>query len=257
MSTRNGKIARLPKHIREQLAGRIDNGEQGKDLVEWLNGLPAVQEVLEEQFAARPISEQNLSEWKQGGYPEWLRQQEARSLVRKLTEKSDDLEEAADGQQISDCLASFLGAELARLATTLLEKETEPEKCWTRLCEVHRELSRLRRDDHRAVRTLIKRQNWIRKTEREEQEEHKREKSELIEQHCAPLLAQPEIAAMAGLFGGGELGMDIAAYILELRKGLPQGSLGRNPLPGMPKPPAPSPNKTESDPIKPNQTQSS
>ena len=61
----------------------------------------------------------------------------------------------------------------------------------------------------------------------------------------------------AGLFGGGELGMDIAAYILELRKGLPQGSLGRNPLPGMPKPPAPSPNKTESDPIKPNQTQSS
>jgi hypothetical protein len=58
----------LPKHIREQLAGRIDNGEQGKDLVEWLNGLPAVQEVLEEQFAARPISEQNLSEWKQGGY---------------------------------------------------------------------------------------------------------------------------------------------------------------------------------------------
>jgi hypothetical protein len=170
MSTRNGKIARLPKSIRDELASRIDNGEQGKDLVEWLNGLPAVQDMLKDQFGGRPVNEQNLSEWKQGGYPEWLRQQETRSLVSKLTEQSDDLDEAADGQEISDCLAGSLAAELARLATTLLEKETEPEKRWQRLCQVHRELSRLRRDDHRAVRTLIRRQNWIRKTDREEEE---------------------------------------------------------------------------------------
>ncbi len=218
MSTRNGKIARLPKPIRDQLARRIDNGEQGKDLVEWLNGLPAVQEVLDEQFAARPINEQNLSEWKQGGYPEWLRQEETRSLVSKLTEQSDDLDDAADGQEISDCLAGFLAAELARLATTFLEKETDPEKRWKRLCELHRELSRLRRDDHRAVRTLIKRQNWIRKTDREDEEAHKRAESELIERHCAPLLAQAELAAMAEAFGGGELGKDIAAYILRAPK---------------------------------------
>jgi DNA repair exonuclease SbcCD ATPase subunit len=257
MSTRNGKIARLPKHIRDELARRIDNGEQGKDLVEWLDALPAVQNVLKEQFGGRPVNEQNLSEWKQGGYREWLRQQETRSLVSNLTEQSDDLDEAADGQEISDCLAGFLGAELARLATTLLEKETEPEKRWQRLCEVHRELSRLRRDDHRAVRTLIKRQNWIRKTDREEEEAHKRAESELIERHCAPLLAQAELAPMAGLFGGGESGLDMAAYILELRKGLPQGSLGRKPLPGLSKPPSLSPNKSESDLIKPNQTKSS
>jgi hypothetical protein len=69
MSTRNGKIARLPKPIRDELARRIDNGEQGKDLVEWLDALPAVQDVLKEQFGGRPVNEQNLSEWKQGGYP--------------------------------------------------------------------------------------------------------------------------------------------------------------------------------------------
>ena len=257
MSTRNGKIARLPKPIRDDLARRIDNGEQGKDLVEWLNGLPAVQDVLNEQFAARPISEQNLSEWKQGGYPEWLRQEETRSLVNKLTEQSDDLDEAADGQEISDRLAGFLAAELARLATTLLEKETDPEKRWKRLSELHRDLSRLRRDDHRAVRTLIKRQNWIRKTDREDEEARKRAESELIERHCAPFLAQAQLAPMAESLGGGELGLDIAAYILELRKGLPQGSLGRKPLPGLSKPPSLSPNKRESDPIKLNQSRSS
>ncbi len=44
----NGKIARLPKSIRDDLGRRIENGEQGKDVVEWLNGLPAVQDVLKE-----------------------------------------------------------------------------------------------------------------------------------------------------------------------------------------------------------------
>jgi hypothetical protein len=106
------------------LGRRIENGEQGKELVEWLNGLPAVQDVLAEQFAARPINEQNLSEWKQGGCPDWLRRQETRSLASKLTDQSDDLDEAADGQAISDCLAGLLGVELARVATALLENQT-------------------------------------------------------------------------------------------------------------------------------------
>jgi hypothetical protein len=35
--TRNGKIVRLPRSIREELNRRLDNGEQGKALVEWLN----------------------------------------------------------------------------------------------------------------------------------------------------------------------------------------------------------------------------
>ncbi len=97
-ANRNGKIARLPKSIRDDLGRRIENGEQGKDVVEWLNGLPAVQDVLKEHFGGRPINEQNLSEWKQGGHPEWLRQEETRSLAGKLAEQSDDLDEAAHGQ---------------------------------------------------------------------------------------------------------------------------------------------------------------
>jgi hypothetical protein len=40
----------------------------------------------------------------------------------------------------------LLTIELARLATALLEKETDPEKRWQRLCEVHRQLSQLRRE---------------------------------------------------------------------------------------------------------------
>jgi hypothetical protein len=86
-----GKIARLPKHLRHQLNGRLEDGEPGKQLAEWLNGLPEVQEVLKLRFGGRPISEQNLSEWKQGGYLEWLKLQESRYLVQHLAEQAEDL----------------------------------------------------------------------------------------------------------------------------------------------------------------------
>ena len=40
---RNGKIARLPYKIREQLNVRLQDGELGTRLVDWLNGLPEAQ----------------------------------------------------------------------------------------------------------------------------------------------------------------------------------------------------------------------
>jgi hypothetical protein len=133
MSTRNGKIARLPKPIRDELARRVDNGEQGKDLVEWLNGLPAVQDVLKEQFAARAINEQNLSEWRQGGCPEWLRQEETRSLVSRLTEHSDDLDEAADKRSEKElierhCAPLWAQAQLDPLADRYKPRSPSPNQ---------------------------------------------------------------------------------------------------------------------------------
>ncbi|MGA3267891.1 MAG: hypothetical protein ABSE16_13835 [Verrucomicrobiota bacterium] len=58
---RNGKIARLPGVIRDELNRRLQDGEPGKNLVQWLNGLPKVKKLLADQFAGRPIARQNLS----------------------------------------------------------------------------------------------------------------------------------------------------------------------------------------------------
>jgi len=253
-NTHIGKIGRLPKCTRDDLGRRIEDGEPGKEVVKWLNGLSGVKRVLKEQFGGRPITEQNLSEWKQGGHPQWLRQEETRLLVSNLTEQSEDLNEAADGQEISDRFAGLLAAELTRLAKTLLEKETDPEKRWRRLCEVHRELSQMRRDDHRAVRTSIKRQNWIRKTDREDEEAEKRSEKERRENLCAPIWAHFKLGSMAELFGGGESGRNIAAFILEVQNNLPPGTLCGKPG-GIPSDPSPAkPNPTESDLIRPNPT---
>ena len=71
MKTGNGKIANLPSHIRDELNLRMNDGEQGNELVEWLNAKPEVTEVVNKLFDGRPISEQNLSQWRTHGYRVW------------------------------------------------------------------------------------------------------------------------------------------------------------------------------------------
>ena len=76
MKTRTGKIARLPRLIRNELNQRLGDGEEGKKLVGWLNRLPEVRAVMAESFEGKPVTEQNLSEWKAGGFAEWAGRQE-------------------------------------------------------------------------------------------------------------------------------------------------------------------------------------
>ena len=47
---RNGKIATLPSDIRDALNLRMENGEQGEELLAWLNGLPQVKDRLKGGF---------------------------------------------------------------------------------------------------------------------------------------------------------------------------------------------------------------
>jgi hypothetical protein len=127
MSTRTGKIARLPKATRDELGRRIENGELGKPIVDWLNGLPPVQELLEEQFGGRPVSEQNLSEWKQGGHPEWLHREmdreEEEALKRQEKEGRERLLGSILARQRLDPLAQVCGGGESGhdLAATILE----------------------------------------------------------------------------------------------------------------------------------------
>ena len=51
--TRNGKMARRPKAVREELNRRWSDGEPGRGLVVWLNGLPEVQHVVAGEFGGR------------------------------------------------------------------------------------------------------------------------------------------------------------------------------------------------------------
>ena len=71
---RTGKIARLPLWIRDELNRCLSEGKKARSLVKWLNSEPKVRVVLDAEFAGRPIREQNLSDWRKGGYRDWLAQ---------------------------------------------------------------------------------------------------------------------------------------------------------------------------------------
>src|SRR5271166_2755470 len=102
-ATRKGKIARLPQGTREQLNRRLQNGEVGKALVEWLNALPEVRAIVASEFGGNAVTGQNLSEWKKGGYHDWLMQQESVEVARQLATEASEL--LAAGGSLTDTLA--------------------------------------------------------------------------------------------------------------------------------------------------------
>lgn len=153
--TRTGKIARLPRDLRHQLNRRLQDGESGRRLLEWLNSLPATREILAADFGGREISVQNLSEWKQGGYQDWLARQETLACARELAGDAAELAAAADGP-LADHLAVVLSARYAALVS---EWDGEMDDAFRRKARALRtlcqDIAELRRGDHTAERLRL------------------------------------------------------------------------------------------------------
>src|SRR6185503_11596129 len=158
MKTRTGKIARLPKPIREQLNQRLENGELGTSLVAWLNQLPEVQKIITEQFDGLPIRPQNLSEWRKGGYIDWIRHQLLREQTRWTAEQAAELGLSTTGASISiaEDIATVMSAELA-IHVHALGEIKNPKQRFNQFRHLSRELSRLRQDDQRVIRNQFRR----------------------------------------------------------------------------------------------------
>src|ERR1041385_1738072 len=145
MKTRTGKIARLPHSIREQLNRRIQNNERAKTVCHWLNSLPEVQAALKQEFKASPISPQNLSEWKRGGFHDWQIRQDALYLAGNLDDENSFCHKSLTGA-FSEKLARWLTLRLAAAAQNLAAAEPpNPRLQWLRLRELCADVARLRR----------------------------------------------------------------------------------------------------------------
>ena len=179
--TRNGKIARLPRCFREDLNQRLSDGEQGKSLVTWLNTNSEVQEVLELYFDGRPITEQNLSEWKQGGYQEWLRHQENLEWSRHAVEEAEELAGDEDPMPLSDRMGPLAALALGKLIRTACSTKLDSPADRLELLEVIRELTALRGSDHRAARLKMDFRRWEEECAKLEKDAQRRELWEPIE----------------------------------------------------------------------------
>lgn len=176
--TRNGKIARLPRAVRQELNRRLDEGEQGKKLVVWLNGLPEVQTIVAAEFGGKAIREQNLSEWKRGGYRDWQAQQEALEIADRLGEGTAEWA-AEERAPLADTLTLWLIGRYA-LETRWVAK-TGGREGWRLLREMCGDVVELQKGQHSRQRLQIDRERL--KLEKEKSEKQIRERVAALEKH--------------------------------------------------------------------------
>lgn len=181
-SSRHGKIARLPKKVREELNERLLDGESGKSLVQWLNELPETKAALERDFGGAPINEPNLSDWRQGGFQDWLAKTEAQELMdetladcglgngrsgrasgsrRSRGHKSENAVESA-----ADRVAGWFFPHYVAAARGQLTAAGTPAERWSVLRTICADLAGLRRSDHYVERLRM----WREKLEAEKAE---------------------------------------------------------------------------------------
>jgi hypothetical protein len=174
-----GKVARLPVAIRQELNWRLLNGEEGRQLVAWLNGLPEVQALMAAHFQGQPIGEMNLSRWKHGGFVAWCEQQMALASVATVFEHSNDLQQAARNG-LTDRMKIVLTARLARELQGLDSMSEGAEK--TKACrELIGTLSLLKRGEAQDERLRLEREKLAFRRQAREEEVWKWTKRERIQ----------------------------------------------------------------------------
>jgi len=168
-----GKIARLPREIREQLNQRLDGGEPGNRLVAWLNELPEVRALLAAEFGGGVIKEQNLSNWKQGGFRDWRMRREIAALGMVNAEgeetfnaqhstlnvqgdgKFDGQQDGAEGRPTpvtAEQLATVVAVRYLVLIREWMQSPMPAERRWRQLRVILRDVLKLQRGEHREQR---------------------------------------------------------------------------------------------------------
>lgn len=88
-SRSNGNVARLPKSIREKINQMIQDGVSYPDIIETLGE------------HAEDISAVNLSRWKNGGYQDWLTEQQFIERLRARQETPSELVRDFDATEVN------------------------------------------------------------------------------------------------------------------------------------------------------------
>ena len=130
--SRIGKIARLPQKIRDQINEKLHNGIHGVEILYWLNELPVVQAIMQEGFGGEPISPQNLSNWNQGGYLDWVAQKEIELHTR------DIFASIATAGSFASHMANTIMARYAALLARVPLDGPPPKDIWRQMDALHR-----------------------------------------------------------------------------------------------------------------------
>jgi hypothetical protein len=109
-----GKIARLPKKIREELNRRLDDNQPGSEILPWVNELAGAKRVLRKHFGGAAITDGNLSAWRHNGFERWQEKLESEAELRVLAEDAKDFSDAT-GVTLARGTASMAAAKILRI----------------------------------------------------------------------------------------------------------------------------------------------
>lgn len=90
-----GKIDTLPAAIRDALNQRLEDGQTGSVILPWINGLAEVKAHLKINFRGAEITDQNLSNWRNGGFKKWQQRREQTQRSKELVEYARGLGEGS------------------------------------------------------------------------------------------------------------------------------------------------------------------
>ena len=213
--TRTGKIARLSADLLDELNVRLENGQEGAPLLKWLNGLEEVQEILANRFHGSPITKQNLSEWRLGGFRQWQVHQELIGQARRLSDDASTMEKDVDTYLLPGALARVLAA---RYAALLNDWDGEPDPKFEQKLALFRSLSK---DIALLQKTMHLANLQEREFEQASEERAKREKEKEKEYVISPFMAKMESDATAAVLGGGEHARQMADFLAAVKYDLP------------------------------------
>src|SRR3989440_12157540 len=110
---RKGKIARLPKAARDMINHMIDDG------------LPYHVIIDELGEAGEGLNTQNLTNWKQGGYQDYLKIQETIEKIKAQTEAATEILQGVEGMDTSKIMEACRQVAAVQLMEALMEHGDE------------------------------------------------------------------------------------------------------------------------------------
>lgn len=153
---RQGKIARLPHTLREEINRRLHNGETSGVILAWLNAKPEAIRIWDAHFDGAPATPQNLSEWRLGGYKDWIAERESIENTKALASYAAEI--AGAGGALSSGLQAILAGRIMESFEVLLnadEGDDQPDKPVDRIAKLSSSIVAMRNADTAADRVAL------------------------------------------------------------------------------------------------------
>ena len=164
--TRNGKIARLPRSLRDELNHRLAAKEDDGAILDSLNAAPNVKNLLARDFAGEPVSQQNLHEWRQGGFVEWQSRQDLFAEAADLTNANGEWDALA-ANDFTERLAAVVVVRYADALAGWNDGDDEAFRLKLRdLRHFNQDLAVLRRYNQSAARLKMEQMPFYREEQR-------------------------------------------------------------------------------------------